>query len=348
LAPQSISKKSVALLAASIIVGGLFESIGMPLGWLFGAAVVTGAVAMSGHAVEVPKLPHRAAMVLIGASVGLAMTPDVASEMARWGLFMIFAAVLGVAAACAFAPLLSRFGRLDPATAYFCLLPGGVIEMARIGEGHNADPTVIAAIHAVRVALVVGLVPLGLLIFYPQVEGGLAAAAMAGPIDLAVAFAVGVAGGWAGHRFGLPAPWLLGAVLASGAVAATGAIGGGVQPALLAAAQVIVGVALGARFNRDRILSVPRALAVGAPTMLAIIGIMAMVAAICATVMGESVPTLILALSIGGMAEMVLTAKLLGQDIVLVAAFQTVRAIIVNSTAGMVWTVMARYLAGSR
>lgn len=340
--PGKPSAAVIALFGAAILGGWLFETIGMPLGWLFGAAVVTGAGAMSGLSVSVPKVPHRAAMILIGSSVGLALSPDVASQMLGLGVVMILAAALGIAVACLLAPVFARLGGLDSATAYFCLLPGGVIEMARIGERHNADPTVIAAIHAVRVALVVGILPLGLLTLFPQAVGSVDPPALASPLHLMVAFTVGTFGGWLGHRLGLPAPWLLGAVLAVGMVAATGGITGGVPPVLLAAAQIVVGMALGARFDRARILAIPRALAVGIPIVLVIIAVMALAAFLCARALGESVPSFVLAFSIGGMAEMVLTAKLLGENVVLVAAFQTVRAVIVNASASLVWRLIRK------
>ncbi|MGB1026559.1 MAG: AbrB family transcriptional regulator, partial [Rhodospirillaceae bacterium] len=52
--------------------------------------------------------------------------------------------------------------------------------------------------------------------------------------------------------------------------------------------------------------------------------------------------TLVLSFSIGGMAEMVLTAKTLGANAAMVAAFQVTRAFLVNLCAGPLWTVLSK------
>ncbi len=342
------TRRFLIALAFSTIGGAAWASLGLPLGWLMGAALVTGTLAMSGWSISVHKLPHRAGMVLIGSSVGLTLTPQIATTMLAWLPLMVVAAVLGIAAAGICAPLLARLGRMSTATAYFSLLPGGVIEMARIGEDHGADRTTIAALHAVRVALVVGLLPLVLLGLLPSDAAAASEGATAPWPQLVLALTVGALGGWLGTRVGLPAAWLLGAVLAVGAAAAGGVVGGKVPSEPLAAAQIIVGMALGARFERKRLATIPRAIAAGLPALLGIIVLMAIAAAAAALTTGQSVPSLVLAFSIGGMAEMVLTAKALHQDVALVAAFQAVRGVVVNAAAGTVWRILDRRLLRRR
>ncbi len=336
----------LAILAASILGGWLWSRLGLPLGWLMGAAIVTGGLAMSGIRVTIPKTPHRAGLILIGSSVGLTLSPDVAGRMLGWAPLMVFAAFLGIALACLFAPIYARLGRITPATAYFSLLPGGVIEMARIGEDNGADPTTIAAIHALRVGLVVGVLPLVLFAFVPLSTAVPTAGSDGTPLALLAAFLVGALGGVVGDRLGLPAAWLLGAVLSVGLAASSGLIEGGIPAELLAAAQVIVGMALGARFDRERMSSIPRAIVAGIPSILLIMTAMAGAASLAALATGQSLSSLVLAFSIGGMAEMVLTAKSLGQDALTVAAFQTVRAVIVNGLAGPIWRRLARSSSG--
>ncbi|WP_353475072.1 AbrB family transcriptional regulator [Salipiger sp. H15] len=331
------------LLPAAIAGGWLWSSFKLPLGWLMGSALVTGIFAMSGVSIRMPKLPHRAGLVIVGASVGLTFTPEIAEHVAGWLPLMVVGGALGIVAAALVAPLLATAGGMSTATAYFSLLPGGVIEMARIGESHGGDRTTIAALHAIRVALVVGLLPLVLFALfpsYPVADGGQAAQV---PLpELAATLAIGALGGWLGARWKLPAAWLLGAVLAVGAVAASGLLGGRMPPVFLAAAQVIVGIALGERFERKSLASIPRAIATGVPALLAIMLFMGLAAAAAATWLAADIPTLVLAFSIGGMAEMVLTAKALHQDVALVAAFQALRAVMVNAVAGGVWS---RFLA---
>jgi uncharacterized membrane protein AbrB (regulator of aidB expression) len=56
---------------------------------------------------------------------------------------------------------------------------------------------------------------------------------------------------------------------------------------------------------------------------------MAVIAAATAWLIGYSVPTLILAMAPAGLAEMVLTGKLLGLDATVITGFQLTRIIVV-------------------
>nr|WP_247744357.1 AbrB family transcriptional regulator [Ruegeria sp. R14_0] len=323
--------------------GSLWEALGLPLGWLMGAAVVTGCFAMCNVEVVVPKPLYSVSLAALGAGVGLSITPDVAAVLLVWAPVMFVAACLGIAAAVLMTPLLARIGRMDRSTAFFSLLPGGVIEMANVGETHGADRTIVASLHAVRVAMVVGLLPLALYAAFPSSIKTVNDAATLSWSPLALVLLVGVTGGWAATQLGLPAAWLLGALVAVGLLSSLGFSSGRMPAPLMAGVQVLVGVSLGARFRRDRLSSVPRALAVGFPVLLVIMVGMAIAAATASLVTPISLPTLVLCFSIGGMAEMVLTSKVLGQNVALVAAFQAVRAVLVNASAGVVWrTVLSK------
>lgn len=327
---------ALALLPAAL-GGSLWEALGLPLGWLMGAAVVTGFFAMCNVEVVVPKPLYSVSLAALGAGVGLSITPDVAATLLVWAPVMVVAGCLGVGAAVLMTPLLARFGRMERSTAFFSLLPGGVIEMANVGEGHGADRTIVAALHAVRVALVVGLLPLVLYAFFPASGDPVQDVALLSWTHLAMVILVGVAGGWATAQLGLPAAWLLGALIAVGLLSSLGFLSGRMPASLMAGVQVLVGISLGARFRRDRLSSIPRALGTGLLVLLVIMTAMAAAAGLASLVMPISLPTLVLCFSVGGMAEMVLTSKVLGQNVALVAAFQAVRAVLVNACAGVVW-----------
>lgn len=334
-------KGFVIVLVPAALGGALWEALGLPLGWLMGAAVVTGGFAMTGTEVAVPKPLYNLSLATLGASVGLAVTPDVAAALFVWAPAMIVAAGIGILAAAFISPFLARFGRMERSTAFFSLLPGGVIEMANIGENYGADRVIVAAIHAVRVGLVVGLLPLLLVMFSAAPSAEVLDVPNTALTQLAGALAVGLLGGWLGAKAGVPAAWLLGALIFVAVISSLGGLTGRVPEPLLAAVQVMVGIGLGARFQRSRFAAVPRALAAGFPLILAIMGIMALAAGAASLVMPFALPTLILCFSIGGMAEMVLTSKVLGQNVALVAGFQAVRGVLVNTLAGAVWRRLA-------
>lgn len=336
-----IGRGFALVLLPAALGGALWEALSLPLGWLMGAAVVTGGFAMADFETRVPKPLYSLSLATLGASVGLAITPDVAAAIITWAPAMVIAAGLGVFAAAVMAPVLARFGRMERSTAFFSLLPGGVIEMANVGDRFGAERTIVSSLHAVRVALAVGLVPLALFAFLPASPTVAAASTLMSVPQLALTLLVGLTGGWAAAKFGLPAAWLLGALIAVALISSTGSLRGHIPDALLAAVQILVGISLGARFQRHALASIPRALAIGLPVLLLIMTVMAAAATLASIAMPFSISTLVLCFSIGGMAEMVLTSKALGQNVALVAAFQAVRAVLVNACAGAVWRRLA-------
>ena len=329
----------IALIPASI-GGWIWSMLGLPLGWLMGSAIVTGLISFQNISVTLPKSLYWPALSMIGAGVGLAITPEVASQILRWFPFMATMAFAGVLLAVLFTPYVARQGGMSPATAYFALMPGGVIEMANIGTAYGADRTIIPALHAIRVALVVGILPLGLYLSYPT-TGVLITYEWLTLKQLIMVIPVALLGGWIGKLINMPASWLLGSLLAVGIGTMLGLWAGEIPRPLMAVAQIIVGMSLGAKFLRERLAQIPRAIAAGTPVLTLIIVIMAGTAIFAASFLPFDVPSMVLAFSIGGLAEMVLTANALGRDMALVAAFQAIRAILVNSCAGFIWSRLA-------
>lgn len=318
------------------IGGAIWSALGLPLAWLMGAAIVTGFISFSGIKIILPKILYRPSLGVIGAGVGLTITPDVAVKIVQWFPLMAVMGFSGVLLALLLTPIVARKGDMRTSTAFFSLMPGGVIEMANIGEPHGADRTTIATLHAIRVALVVGILPLGLYFLFPA-TGIFTFTSILTIEKLGLVMAVALMGGWLGNRFSLPASWLLGALLAVAALTASGAVEGQIPEALMAVAQIIVGMSLGAKFEKERLKRLPRAMAVGCAALLAIIIIMAGLGVLLSYILPIQAPELVLALSIGGLAEMVLTARYLELDMAIVAAFQATRAVLVNSFAGAIW-----------
>ncbi|MGC6412774.1 MAG: AbrB family transcriptional regulator [Candidatus Puniceispirillaceae bacterium] len=326
---------SIALIPAAM-GGAIWSGLGLPLAWLMGAAIVTGFISFSGLQIKLPKGLYLPSLAVIGAGVGLTITPDVALQISRWFPMMAVMGFAGVVLALLLTPIVARKAEMKHSTAFFSLMPGGVIEMANIGEPHGADRTTIATLHAIRVALVVGILPLGLFFFFPS-TGLVSEVVQLSAFDLLLVLFVALLGGWLGQKYNLPAAWLLGALLAVALLTATGAVDGQIPEALMAIAQIFVGMSLGAKFEREKLQKLPRAMAVGGTALLAIIFAMALIGILFSQFLPIDAATMILAFSIGGLAEMVLTARFLELDMAIVAAFQATRAVLVNSFAGTIW-----------
>src|SRR5919197_4692771 len=108
---------------------------------------------------------------------------------------------------------------------------------------------------------------------------------------------------------------------------------------LLIAAQVVIGSALGAQFRPEFLTRLLRLLLGWCLLVLFAAGEMAAFAAAIAWLFAYPVPTMVLAMAPAGIAEMVLTGKVLGLDATVIAGFQLMRIIIV-----LIWTRTALVL----
>ena len=104
--------------SVAVIGGGSWSALGLPLGWLLGAAIAIGIWAGLGLPARAPRPIQRAGLMVVGASVGLWVTPEVARQLVGWLPMMLASAALGVTLAILCTPLFARLAGLDKATAY--------------------------------------------------------------------------------------------------------------------------------------------------------------------------------------------------------------------------------------
>ncbi len=145
-----------------VVVLGLFgaflgQRLRLPAGAFMGALVGVGAaLGLFGFPdISPPPLVGQALQVMVGVIVGLRITRDSVLSGARTLLpATVLAAVFltsGVAAAGAAVSLTG----MAPATALFAAAPGGLTEMASVGASLGADGPSVAAVHLVRLLLVI-------------------------------------------------------------------------------------------------------------------------------------------------------------------------------------------------
>jgi uncharacterized membrane protein AbrB (regulator of aidB expression) len=106
---------------------------------------------------------------------------------------------------------------------------------------------------------------------------------------------------------------------------------------LLATAQILLGLSLGARFKRATVTRLPRALTAAIPVMAAHAGAMLGLAFVLHGIFAFDLATTVLSLATGGSAEMVLTAQSVDADAALVAAYQLMRGVLGNGLAGLIY-----------
>jgi uncharacterized protein len=112
-------------------------------------------------------------------------------------------------------------------------------------------------------------------------------------------------------------------------------------PGASEAGQLFIGVALGTRFQPDFLRAAPRWLAAVAAGTLGMLALSAGFALALSAAFGLHPATALLATSPGGIAEMAVTAKVLGLGVPVVTAFHVVRYVAVLLLTGPMFNRLA-------
>ena len=310
-----------------------------PLPWMIGPLLVVALAGVSGAPVASFGPARNAAQLTIASALGLYFTPEVGALVAGlwWAIALSVAWALGLGAL--FGAWLQRlhghrFPGLAPrqmrATTYFAGAIGAASEMTLLAERAGARTDLVAASHSLRVLIVTLVIP-----FAMQWSGlhGLDALPPAvrevRPEGLALLVALAGAGGWLAARLKRANPWFLGALLVSMALTLSGIGLSAVPQPMSNAAQLLIGISLGVRFNRSFLHTAPRWLATVAFGTLVLVALCAGFALMLSCLVKIPAATLVLGTSPGGIAEMAITAKVLQLGVPVVTAFQVCRLIAV-------------------
>ena len=341
--------RPTAILIALVIgtAGGwVAEILQLPLPWMIGAMGATTVAATFGLPIAMPA-PIRTVMVtILGVMLGSTFSPEIMGQMAEWAVSL--AMLVGYAAAAGGAGLLyfRRVCGYDPVTSYFAGMPGGLTEMVLVGSAMGGDPRIISLTHASRLLIVVFTLPFAfqILVGYEPADrpaAGLPLLEIAGP-DLVILAACGMAGYFAARALKLPAAGVAGPMILSAAVHLAGWTAAKPPIELVAAAQVVVGCAVGARFTGATFRMIGRVAVAAAGGSAVLLGAMLAFAFGLHGVLGLPVEALALAYSPGGLAEMSLIALAIGTDAAFVATHHIVRIFLIVVFAPAVFRLLRR------
>ena len=321
--------------AAATLAGYGASAIHMPLAWVLGPLIAAAAIGIAGIDLPAPTIARRAGQLIIGSTVGLGMTSSVVAGLAQWLPLMLFTALLSVLVSSTFSTLLARLARIDGKTAFFAVLPGGLSEMGNIGASVGARMEPIALIQALRVAIIVLLVP-PLMVAHglyqtPEPIPDLQ------PHYVVLALAVSLGGAWLAHLARFNNPWVIGALIVTGILTAFDVTQGRMPHLVFTIGQILIGYNVGTRFRRDALKQLPVVAAVGIGIILLLVATMALYALGLSSLFDMDFAVAILSSSPGGTAEMAATAQILHLPVALITAFHLVRAVLVNGLATYYW-----------
>jgi len=326
--PLAVRVLADALAAAACLVAAIvFERLRIPLAWMLGPICAMGVMT----SYRAPGRPVAGArqlgQLVLAIAMGQYFTAEVVTQVASQWRFLILAVVSAVVLAIAGAWAMKRFARVDAATAIFSCAPGGAMEMTVLAERYRAQVDLVALGQTLRVFTVVVAVPFALAATghtpswtpptraTPDLMNGVLA------VITCAAFAL------IAQRMRLPNAWMLAPL----ALTISFTLAGVYLPQLpgwaLNGGQLFIGAALGSKFIPGFFKQAPRFITTFSLVTLASLLFTWALAQVWSIATGGTLGTGVLALSPGGVAEMCITAKVLGLGVPLVTAAQVLRVV---------------------
>lgn len=328
---------ATALIAA--LGAWLFAMLGLPAAWLMGAMVATAAAAMAGLPVGLNRGSREIAFLLLGISTGSSVTPGIIGEIGAWpGSIALLVASIAATMVVSSA-YLHRVHGWDRTTARFASMPGAFSAVAIIAANSRADlPRVILA-QSLRVFTLVALMPPILSL----ASGGAVTGALgpqppetsSAPEALAVFLAAGSAAVLL-NRLHVPAGTLLGAMVVSAVLHASGLVHGRFPQPLIILGFIATGAVIGARFRGTTLQTVVRTVPGAAVSILLALGVSALFAAAGAWMLNLPFGQLWLAYAPGGVEAMAAMALVLNLEPAFVGAHHILRILGLN-ISGPFW-----------
>ncbi|GEM_PF-431394 len=316
--------------AVAAVAGYVAMRLSVPLPWMMGALLATGAQALSGRRPAVLPVGRRVGQMMIGIGVGLTFSRDAALAVLSNLPAMTAAALLTMAAGVGIAQLLARMTGVDQLTAVMSSVPGGPADMANLAERYGGDPLTVALAQTFRIALIVTCIPPAMILagITGNQDVGAEAAIPFAPVGLGILTIAAAGAIVVLTRLGLANAWFLGPLLLIGGLTASGVRLSGMPFELVAIAQVLLGVSLGTTFDRRFLMRSPRLLVATVVCSVLLLAGCGGIAALLSALTGLNLASLAVALAPGGLPEMVLTAKVLHLGVPMVTAFHVERVVL--------------------
>lgn len=326
-----------ATLSIGTASGWLFQQLGAPLPWMLGSLAACGALAIAGLPLAMPRIIRPAVLPMLGVMLGTNFSPNVLGQVLNYALTLPVMIVLMTVLGWASVVYYRRIAGFDGPTGFFSGMPGGVMDMAVLGEEAGGDARRIALVHAARIAVIVATVPF-IVQFAEHVTLGPRQSTPVTLWDAPLATyvwvaAVAVLGSGLGALLRLPAKFMLGPLILSTLVHASGLTDFVIPREIVNGAQIILGCASGCRFAGFARREIFTILGHSVVVNGFIVAVTCAVAWLLAPFSPGGFSAVLLAFAAGGLSEMSLIALALHLDIAFVLVHQLIRIALVVSIA---------------
>lgn len=326
--PRARAGRAGATLAIGAAAGALCAALHTPIPWMLGPLFSVAFLRVFGAPLETPVALRYGGQWIIGTSLGLYFTPQVVREVAGIAWMLALGAVFALALGYVSGVALARLAGLDRTTGVFASVPGGAAETSILGERFGGRVDRIAAAQSMRILIVVGIVPAAITALGAHGDDlYVPGAAVFDGTGFALLMAATLAGGIAFQWLRVPNAFVLGSLAVSIPLTAATIDLSSLPMPVSALGQLLLGCALGARFQPDFLRGAHRFVAAVATTVLLSIALAAGFGVLLAWVSGHNPATLVLGNAPGGIAEMCITAKVLQLGVPIVTAFHVTRLV---------------------
>ena len=343
------NKLATVVIAITIgTVGGfVFALLKLPLPWMLGAMVFVTVAAVTGVPVLLPFILRQSMVVFIGVLLGSQFTPELLNQIGSWLISVIAMLFYGIIAMYLVLSYLKKFGNYDPITAYFSAAPGGLNDMTIIGGEMGGDDRIIALTQASRVLLVVMTIPFLFRIFgVYEAPSGLLPEGQGFDLPIREWCIIGICvtlGPFLAKKLRLPAAFLLGSLILTAIAHIAGWSHASPPTGLVAAAQVILGTAIGCRFTGTDYTEIIHTIRISIGSAFILMSTAVGAGLLLSELTGLPWYLITLAYAPGGLAEMSLVAFGIGQDVPFVATHHLCRIGMVILLAPLAFRLMKKY-----
>lgn len=340
----SAALRLLAVYLGAIICGALLDWLKVPLPFLIGALLFSMVLSIAGVRLAPPVITRVLGQLTVAASVGLSFTPAAVAVVAAMIVPMVAVAALTIAAGFLASMVLLRLAHMDAVSAMLCSIPIGPVETANLARSYGVPEAPAVFSQTLRIVLLILIIPP--VLFWIDGEVGDPTAALRevewrlnGALLL---FASALAGGVLAWLLRLSNPFFLGPLAGSALAAAFSMPITGFPYPFLAGAQVLLGVSLGATFDRTFLAGARGFIPAALVSTLTLIALCTLLGFGLAALTGEHWTVMVLATAPGSITEMALAAKVLQQGVALVTAFHVVRIMIIMPLAPLIFRVANR------
>jgi membrane AbrB-like protein len=334
----------LAIYAGALACGLIGDFLNLPLPWLIGAMVFSCALRLADLPVRVPMVTRPIGQMLVAGSVGLSFTPEAVAVVAELLLPMIAVALLTVGAGFLTASVLVRLSGVRALQAVLASVPMGPVESANLAQRYGVPPAEVVFGQTLRIVALVAIIP-PLMVFLdgsirdPQLVLRTTPWSLPGAALLVLS---AVAGALLARRLRISNPFFVGALAGAAGAAALSLPVTALPYPLLVAAQMFLGVWLGAVFDRRLIRESGRFIPAAFLCTALMILLCAGLGVALVPLTGLSWEVMVLATAPGSVTEMALTAKILQEGIAVVTAFHLVRIFLILPCAPLIARLAAR------